>query len=319
MKFGQEYRAALLREDYPEHWEKSIISYKQLKKCINHFQQELATIGLDPETIALLAGGPIRYICIGCIYISLKLQPGSTYTWSGSTSNFKPKLIFVIADSAKSPPNASLEQEAKAYLKALAPRLKLLSDEDQPQSHDRLRLTDNSIISVTSLAAQEGNSLSQRIETPLEFDSTFFRLLSNDILCLNALRAKEESALKQDVNSIGQDISRLIVHSAVSDKMLSKTDLYTWREAFSLYLDCQIFFSILEQEKHDRTSYAAQERLRDFFAKLEERGLPHKFMKSESKVALQGFMRMNISLLQNLKFQELNATAARKILKSEFL
>ena len=47
MKFGQEYAAALAREDFPQHWLDSAIEYKQLKKCIKKVQRELDSIGLD--------------------------------------------------------------------------------------------------------------------------------------------------------------------------------------------------------------------------------------------------------------------------------
>ena len=55
MKFGQEYAAALAREEFPQHWLDHAIEYKQLKKCIKKVQRELESIGLDAPTIEKLA------------------------------------------------------------------------------------------------------------------------------------------------------------------------------------------------------------------------------------------------------------------------
>lgn len=51
MKFAHEYEAALRHEAYPDHWIQTAISYRQLKKCINKFQIELSSIGLDADTL----------------------------------------------------------------------------------------------------------------------------------------------------------------------------------------------------------------------------------------------------------------------------
>lgn len=54
MKFAHEYQVALEREDFPAEWVKSAISYRHLKKCIKQVQRELASIGLDAQTLSQL-------------------------------------------------------------------------------------------------------------------------------------------------------------------------------------------------------------------------------------------------------------------------
>ena len=70
MKFAHEYEAALKQGGYPEHWVRSAISYRQLKKCIKRVETELLRIGLDPETLGQLwrclktsnmSGAPFQY------------------------------------------------------------------------------------------------------------------------------------------------------------------------------------------------------------------------------------------------------------------
>ena len=317
MKFGQEFRAALLHEEYPEHWGKLTISYKELKKYINQLRQELATIGLNPETIAKLANGNLRYTSAGyTIHILPGFHSGSTNTSSGGISNFEPKLIVLVEESTELPLSASIEPETKAYLRTLVHGSEHVSSKVKPQIWDELLSPIDSEIQIYSPISHQNRARYREIELPLKFDSVFFKLLSNEILGLNALQAQEEVTLKQDIVVIGRDVSRLVVSSATPNK--SKADLYAWREALHLYTNCCIFFSTLEQETYRQNSSTVQIRLRDFLTKLEGLGFPHRLKTTESRAVLQRFLRINLQLLQNVKFQELNSTAARKIIKSEF-
>lgn len=54
MKFAHEFEEALRKDDYPSHWVRSAISYRQLKKCIKKVQRELSGLGLDSETLSHL-------------------------------------------------------------------------------------------------------------------------------------------------------------------------------------------------------------------------------------------------------------------------
>lgn len=59
MKFSHEFKEALHREGFPEHWVNSAIPYGQLKKLINKVVGELNRLGLDPQTLSglITAGG----------------------------------------------------------------------------------------------------------------------------------------------------------------------------------------------------------------------------------------------------------------------
>jgi E3 ubiquitin-protein ligase BAH len=54
MKFAHDFDEALKREEYPQEWVDSAISYRQLKKCIKKVQAELKSFGLDAQTLELL-------------------------------------------------------------------------------------------------------------------------------------------------------------------------------------------------------------------------------------------------------------------------
>jgi E3 ubiquitin-protein ligase BAH len=54
MKFGHEFQEALRKDDFPQRWVESAITYGQLKKCINRVQGELSSLGLDAQTLKQL-------------------------------------------------------------------------------------------------------------------------------------------------------------------------------------------------------------------------------------------------------------------------
>lgn len=153
----------------------------------------------------------------------------------------------------------------------------------------------------------------RKVEVPLRYDSEFFHILHVELSRLHDLQAQERSELTKEICGLGQDISRL----AAPSEDVTKTDLYTWREIFSLYTDSKIFFSTNEQDEFCRDSSTAQKRLQDFSAKVCELKAAKIFRKQESHRALERFLQINLTLLWNLKFQDLNFIAMTKILKSK--
>lgn len=92
--------------------------------------------------------------------------------------------------------------------------------------------------------------------------------------------------------------------------------MYRWRQLFQLYLEAGIFFSNHELSCGIRDGRTAAKRLEWFQNQLTQKELGNLFKIPASKEALDHFVSINISLLQVLKFQELNQKAVSKILKS---
>jgi len=91
---------------------------------------------------------------------------------------------------------------------------------------------------------------------------------------------------------------------------------YYRRELFELYLDASPFFSTREADGGPRHSGAAAKQLTWFQNEIKKRGIDTSFKMSASRKALDKFININVILLQNLSFQEINQKAVRKILKS---
>lgn len=96
-----------------------------------------------------------------------------------------------------------------------------------------------------------------------------------------------------------------------------KSDLNRWRELFDLYLQAGIFFSTNEFDHGSRTSAMAAQKLQWFQSEVVKRDIMGLFKLKASHAALQQFIKINLAILQNLKFQEINQRAITKILKSE--
>ena len=151
----------------------------------------------------------------------------------------------------------------------------------------------------------------QRVEVPLVFDAEFFDILQNDVNNLDALQQEEQETLRKEVATLGHEVA-----AVTKPSRYSKNDISRWRELFELYLDAQIFFSTHERDHGARKSDVALRQLMWFQNQVRDRKLVEHFKLPASRDAYTRFMELNATLLRNLKFQEINKTAIKKILKS---
>lgn len=340
MKFAHAFEEALKEEDYPAHWVQSAISYRQLKKCIKNVRQELSSIGLSPDTLRQLWQSaeapvaqasasiqPFQYTFAGQAirrskktYLTLDLLRCSP----GDVTTFQPKLVFVVDERDGNPIDASLSPETRAYLLNLANKQEEIKSTRSRNSVGE-RIYSNRSGNTNSENNVTGGHMgtlgrevlidypeaSRRVEVPLRSDSEFFRLLNLELSELNALQLREQAQLVVEISCLGKDISKL----ARPSQGLKRTDLYAWRDIFSAYTDAKIFFSTTERDIFHRNSATAHKQLQVFSSRIHELGVL-KTLKKESRIALDRFLRINLTLLRNLKFLELNGTAMTKILKS---
>ena len=222
------------------------------------------------------------------------------------------------------PLDASLAPETRAFLRDLVMQLGLSTISSQSSSFDAEISTQGVGVTTTSDSDSwthlevptmdvELAPSTTKIEIPLTSDSTFFKLLTLDMSGLNALQSKEVDGINEAVVGLGRKVSQVVDPPSRG----KKTDLYPWREIFRLYTESDIFFSTNEQSQVSQSSTVAAARLQAFLAKLQSEGLPQQLRRIGSRKLLDQFMGINLTLLKNLKFQELNVTAMKKILKSQ--
>lgn len=75
--------------------------------------------------------------------------------------------------------------------------------------------------------------------------------------------------------------------SNVSSPSKPKTDLYVWREIFSLWVEAQVFESRRERDRGDRDTAEIEKKLDWFVAQVAARKLANKMKHKESRTALE--------------------------------
>lgn len=201
--------------------------------------------------------------------------------------------------------DASLTPTSRAFFEKIAAEI-----------HSDHELDTNLPKSFYTLVQQENvldHDMYEKVELPLVFDGEFFDLLQSDVNNLDALQMEERQRMTADVAELGKEISLVCRTSR-----FSKSDLAQWRRIFELYLDAEIFFGTHERDHGTRSSQVALKQLQWFQGEVEKRSLSKDFKLGESKVAFSRFVNLNLNLLKNLQFQELNKLAITKILKSTF-
>ncbi len=173
----------------------------------------------------------------------------------------------------------------------------------------------------------------------LPSDVAFFELLSQALTSLSALHDEQQAKFTAAV----QDLCRLISASISPDSSVklrdslarklpgkkkrqtsdvvpaaaasyTKSDLYAWREIFTLWIEAQIFESSSERDRGERSVEEAERRLKAFAAEVVKRGLGDRrtLIRKESRDAWAEFLRLNVLLLDLKRFQVANISAARK-------
>ncbi|KAJ7275743.1 hypothetical protein C8J57DRAFT_1311579 [Mycena rebaudengoi] len=89
------------------------------------------------------------------------------------------------------------------------------------------------------------------------------------------------------------------------------------REIFQLYLEAEVFESVSERDRGERTIEDSENRLTLFAERVAARGLGdrRKLKLLRSRQALESFLQLNVFILSVKKFECANAEARRKILK----
>lgn len=298
MKFGRDFQEDLEKGEYPQEWIDSAIPYRKLKKCIKKVQRELQSLGLDQETLLRLYGNQARDV--------QSLQ----YTFEdGDERSFTPKLTIALDPRDGSPMDAWLSPDTRRHLRDLA-------------ISQHLTAGNGHLDVATSLVGQRKASVAQNqisglpqeieiVEVPLTADSEFFRMLRREIAKLEQLQRRQQEQLRDQIHQLGLELGAMKASSSRDKK--AKANIEAWREIFRLYSESQVFFSSHEQDAGARDVEHAQEQLQ-LFSKQLAKQQTHK-LDGNAKAALDRFVRINLNLLQFLRFQDMNRTALTKIMK----
>lgn len=324
MKFGQEYAAALAKENFPQHWLDSAIEYKQLKKCIKKVERELADIGLDAPTVERLAhwlGSPAdadgdedkdkEFVSVA--------KPGLDTI----TEEFAPQLRVLVDSKTGRPLDATLAPETRTNLEKFARSEMLIAGRHAELGHARHHVGSTEAQGGDSEHAsdesdKEAPTETKWIQIPLVSAKNFFDMLEPKLKELEALNDAEEKKLEMDILDLGdmvEDVTEPVREGFEAKRKISYRDLYFWREMFRLYMEKPIFYSETERNRGALSFNEAKANLEAYDQQLRATGLLAKMRTPLAQRAAQRFLDLNVDILKIMHFQEMNARAMRKILK----
>ncbi|EAU86763.2 RING-14 protein [Coprinopsis cinerea okayama7 len=158
---------------------------------------------------------------------------------------------------------------------------------------------------------------------PLVSDTKFFTNLSTAIDSMSAHLSQAQDEFRESLHELSKTISQTALPASasrsvqVTSSQPSKSDLYSWREIFQLYVEAEVFEHIGEVKGGERSLEECERRLQLFVDQATQRGIADRrnFKMRKSREALDQFIELNLFILNIKKFQEASSEATRKILK----
>lgn len=126
----------------------------------------------------------------------------------------------------------------------------------------------------------------------LEYDSEFFALLNQALSALTELMTAEKAAFMASVKELADIVTK------TSSPSKNKSDMYAWREVFSLWVEAEIFEGEREMDRGERAIQEIERRLKWFVDQVGRRKLAKKMKSKDSRRALERFVSLNQELLQ---------------------
>lgn len=308
MKFAKVLQEKLVADDVPQEWIEAAIQYKALKKCIGKVVNELKLVGLEQNTLRLLLD---------------KIEVNEEETTAANP---------VIAQYVL---NKTNDHEVVPTLKIIVDYNQELTDDYINTSIDILRKRLENIVNGFSDDEQingeldeddEGEVLSpkttvNKIPSPgskyeisirLGSDTKFFSMLNQELNNLDHFKDLEEEKMLHDIEEVSD-----ILNNITSNSSSKKSDIYTWRQLFKMFLDSEIYFKYnnLDTKTSEKSLEQVKTNLNGYNELVKKTELISQFKNKKSLKAFMKFMSVNDYLLKVLQFQSINSTAFTKILK----
>ncbi|KAJ3559944.1 hypothetical protein NM688_g25 [Phlebia brevispora] len=279
--------------------------------------------------------------------------PKVVYEVNTDSDHFEPRLRLIVSngedDLVKFPAAPTVEDDSDsednhAHIEEITG--------DEVQDDDKLTIPSSSRGRTSESSGHRSHSTSpeplstttkgdtKEVVISLPSDTVFFEVLLETFEALNNHLAAVRNEFVVNVTDLSRTISdtarpmsslssfhayshstnpaAVSVHTPSALSLSStKSDLYSWREIFQLYVDTEVFESHSERTRGERSIEDAEERLKLFIQRMTEKGFitGHTLKLKESRDALQTFLRLNTFILDLKRFQFATSEATRKILK----
>lgn len=315
MKFAKVLQQTLVEEDIPQEWVEAAIQYKVLKKCIGKVVKELAFLGLSQDSLKILLQDEDSKSTVEVA--ADDATPNNPivahYTLKKSKNQIIPYLKIVLNDT-------DTQQYTQDHIHELAEQIRtklnaVLSTDDEDRHIVELKEEeDHFVLSPTTTAHDTDQDKLVKVENDNEIvimlnsDTKFFKMLNAELESLDTIRGVEEQKLINEIELLSDDVLLLTKR---------KSDIYTWRELFRIYLDSEVYFRYNETSLSllERTLEQVKKNLDEFFSRVDKSNVVDRMKSKQAVRAYDDFVEMNTRLLRIIQFQSINTTALRKILK----
>lgn len=328
MKFGKKFEQTLAEDEIPEDWIEAAIQYKALKKCIGNIVDELQVLGLEQNTLRLLldkievdesettASNPVI-----AQYVLSKTKDNHIVPALKITIDYSNDLTDDHINSSIELLRKNLEQIANfdtiSQMNEASSTTSNGSSRKSETSEKIVELNDNleeieQVLSKASIKRLPGPGRKFELSIKLNADAKFFQMLETELNNLDRFRTQEENKMIKDIEEVSDVLTTLTTKESTK-----KSDIYTWRELFKLFLDNEIYFKYNETSltSSENSFERTKENLEEFNKEIYKAGLLNNFKNKKSLRAFSRFLEINDYLLKVLEFQSMNSTAFRKILK----
>ncbi|KNZ77851.1 hypothetical protein J132_03360 [Termitomyces sp. J132] len=341
MHFSKTYAQLLL--SLPPEIRENAIQYRQLKKLIHDVVRELASLGLTPSILHELLGSSKEQAAV-TRHRDEGLRQDNQYQHA--------KAVYEVTD--ESGPHLRLWVDAPTHTSNATLMPLSIPSEEEPEAmtdYDAGEDSDDSreapqgqtsllwrlqrMPEIEPTTAQITECLEENeVVILLASDKVFIRTLLNSINGLSAHLLTMQSHFVETLNGLSRTIAKSArpisrttsgfhPHSVLLSKSWNinptnvKSDLYSWREIFQLYVEAEVFESVHELDRGERSVEESEKRLKQFAERVTVRGLgdERKLKSKSSREALETFLELNVFILNIKKFQYASAEATRKILK----
>lgn len=327
MHFSKTYSQLLLT--LPPELRENAIQYRQLKKLIHQLVQELSSLGLSPAVLQQLLEQQNPASLTAQIE-EIRQQCDRVSDHDDNHQRHATVVYEFIKTSSQIEPRLRLSVKHPADATDVAPGHTTTSDNilEAFQLHSRALESNTASVDICYSSANTHDLI-----IPLRSDTAFFQLLNTALTSLaehlNTVHGTFTSTLQclaHAISSTARPTSSSAPRSFSTYSMAASnaatlrpssrsrnTDLYSWREIFQMYVEAEIFESVGERTRGERSVEETETRMKRFEGRMQEKR--RMLTLAGSKDALDVFMRMNVFILDLKKFQFANAEATRKILK----
>ncbi|KAJ7198829.1 hypothetical protein GGX14DRAFT_665350 [Mycena pura] len=337
MHFSKTYEQLL--SDLPPEVNQNAVQYRQLKKLINQVVAELASLGLAPSVLHQLFQAADADTDAASTGKGKGISARVAYELTSHSGLLQPRLHFYV-DRVVDGSDSKFADTDGVSADSDSDSADLDSDSADPDSASQVPVLwalQRRAETAASHAYRADPASPVEMVIPLESDSAFFQLLSATLQALSehlvSIRAQFVLTLAELTRAVSQSARPVssssgrgfLVYSPLRsdaggvrvDAVSRKSDLYAWREIIQLYVQAEVFESVSERNRGERSVDDAEFRLKQFVERVGAHGLgdKRKLKLSQSRQALESFLELNLFILNVKKFEVANAEATRKILK----